>query len=390
MKQSAVILLCLTACVLAGCAANRTANAGETYDARPQIKTYARIVYRSYRDARDQAVALQRAVNILLAKPDAQTLTAARKAWLGCRDSYGRTEAFRFYEGPIDFVDQKTGTEGPEGLINGWPLNEAFIDYVKGNPTAGIVNMKTVPISKDVLVKKNAAEDEKNITTGYHAIEFLLWGQDLRLDGPGNRPAGDFARGDPVRDRRRTYLKVTTDLLIEHLNWLVDQWAPGKANYRARFENADQREALGHILSGLATLSGFELASERMAVALDSGAQEDEHSCFSDNTHNDLIANARGISNVYFGVYGNFKGKGINQLVKAVAPQLNAKIEAQLIKTQQLVDKLDAPIDQTLASPKGSARRAKMEAAIKSLQAQAELLRQLSKPLGVKVVIAAE
>ena len=47
---------------------------------------------------------------------------------------YSPTEVFRFYGGPID------DDNGPEGLLNAWPLDEVFIDYVLGNPDAGIIN----------------------------------------------------------------------------------------------------------------------------------------------------------------------------------------------------------------------------------------------------------
>ena len=385
--MSLAMLAVLPACQSAG---PKRAGRNMSADGEAQIASYAELVYRNYRDAHADAVKLQSAIDAFLANPTDATLSNAKKAWLHSRDSYGQTEAFRFYEGPIDFANADTGEEGPEGLINAWPLNEAYIDYVKGNPKAGIVQMTSVQITTDLLVEKNAADDEANVTTGYHAIEFLLWGQDFSADGPGNRPATDFTPGTAVNDRRRTYLKTATDLLVQHLEGLVQAWAPDQDNYRTAFLKMDRQEALGKLLSGLATLSGFELASERISVALDSGEQEDEHSCFSDNTHADFIANAQGIYNVYFGQYGDYRGQGINSLVSQIAPDLNRKLEAQLKTTQRLVEQLDKPIDRTLATPKGSPQRQKMEAVVKSLQIQAELLRDLSKPLGVEVIIAAE
>ena len=149
-------------------------------DGGDQLASYAELVYRNYRDAHADAMKLQTAIDGFLAKPNAETLRAAKAAWLHSRDSYGQTEAFRFYEGPIDFANPDTGEEGPEGLINAWPLNEAYIDYVDGNAKAGIVNMPSIDITAELLIKKNAADDEANVTTGYHAIEFLLWGAGSR------------------------------------------------------------------------------------------------------------------------------------------------------------------------------------------------------------------
>ena len=83
-----------------------------------------------------------------------------------------------------------TRTDGPEGLINAWPLDEAYIDYVEGDPAAGVVNdPDTYPtIDAELLTSLNEQGGEANISTGWHAIEFLLWGQDLSTDGPGDAP----------------------------------------------------------------------------------------------------------------------------------------------------------------------------------------------------------
>ena len=351
----------------------------------PVMADYALVVHRSYAQAHAQAIKLQKAVDDFLAKPEDRTLLAARLAWLAARDPYSETEAFRYYEGPID------AQGGPEGQLNGWPLNEAYIDYVKGAPQAGIIHDVSVALDEKTLSSKNAKDDEADITTGFHAIEFLLWGQDLSLDSAGQRPATDFAKGDPIRERRRTYLKVATDLVVKDLKTLVDAWAPGQDNnYAAKFVKMDTTDSLGKVLTGLASLSGFELASERIGVSLDSNSQEDEQSCFSDNTHHDLIHNCQGISNVYLGQYNTWRGKGLNLLVDAVDPTLNQQIEDRLRTTQTLVNALDFPIDRTLASPKGSTSRKKMEALITSLQLQAELFKKAGERLGAEVVIKAE
>ena len=82
---------------------------------------------------------LYEAINNFLAEPSENSLQIAKVSWIEARKIYGITEAFRFYGGPIDGSNQ-FGEEGPEGLINSWPLNEAYIDYVEGNPEAGLIN----------------------------------------------------------------------------------------------------------------------------------------------------------------------------------------------------------------------------------------------------------
>lgn len=369
-----------------------SANANaENLDAKKQIETYENIVLASYKDSLDTAKNLQKAVYAFLDNPNEENLEAAKKAWLEARNLYSQTEAYRFYDGPIDFVNQEKGLEGPEGKLNAWPLNEAYIDYVKGNPKSGIINDASVKIDANTIKVKNQAQDEADVSTGYHAIEFLLWGQDLSKDGPGDRPASDYAKSDPAKERRGQYLKVITDMLVSDLRFLVDSWEKNKDNYAKEFASDNPKKSLEKILTGMTTLSGFELASERMATALDSGDQEDEHSCFSDNTHNDFIYNARGIKNVYFGEYRNIKGAGIHKLVKAKDHALADKLAAQINETEKLIAQIPHPIDrEVLASPKDSAGRKITEAAIKSLQKQAALLKQAGTELGLDVKIVTE
>lgn len=356
-------------------------------EARAQLETYGELVYRTYRDAHHGALALQRAVDRLIDTPTQGALVNAQKAWLAARPSYGQSEAFRFYGGPIDSgkQDDFAATPGIEGFINAWPLNEAYIDYVEGDPNAGIIQGSD-PITAQTLLHKNARDDEADVTTGFHAIEFLLWGQDRNPNGPGDRPISDFV-GEGSAARRRTYLKVATDALVEHLASLEAAWAPGRTNYRALMLKMQPGTGVRNMLTGIATLSGFELAAERLATALDSGTQEDEQSCFSDSTHADVLANALGIQNVYLGRYGAFHGAGLDKLVHAVNPDLDAYLVQRLATTVELAKKLDRPFDRTLATPLGSPERARVEALVQSLQMQADLLKQAASALGVPILL---
>jgi putative iron-regulated protein len=360
-------------------------------DTAAVLATYGEVAHRNYRDAYESALRLQAAVGALVATPRRETLDVAREAWLASRPSYGQSEAFRFYGGPIDAGkrDDFGGAIGLEGLLNAWPLDEAYIDSVRGRPTSGIVNEGRTPITRELLIRRNARDDEADVTTGYHAIEFLLWGQDVSPDGPGDRPFEDFV-GHGAAERRRTYLKVTTDLLVDNLKTLVAAWAPDQRNYRALMRTMNPGTGIRNALTGIATLSGFELASERLATALDSGSQEDEQSCFSDSTHVDIVANAVGIENVYFGRYGDFRGAGLDTLVAAANPDLDRHLGDQIRRSVALARDLDHPFDRTLASPPGSPARAKVEALVQSLQIQADLLKQAAAALGVPITIGGD
>lgn len=344
------------------------------------LQHYAQLVHASYTDAASTARALQDAINAFVTAPSEASLLEARKRWLTAREWYGQTEAFRFYGGPID------GEDGPEGRLNAWPMDEAYVDAVADNAAAGIVNDPGVKLDADTLAALNEKDGEENISTGWHAIEFMLWGQDLSADGPGKRAWTDFVDGKaPNADRRRAYLKIVTDLLVSDLEGLTAAWAPGARNYRAAFV-ADPA-SLTKVISALGILSRAELAGERIEVALDSQSQEDEHSCFSDNTHRDIVANALGIRNVWRGEFARadgslLKGPSLHALVAAKDKALADKVDARMSASLKAAEAIPAPFDQAMLA--GNPGRAKIEATVVSLKGQTETLVQAAQALGIK------
>ena len=380
-----IFLICLGLTSVPGAMPGSASGGGDGSPLESYVSTYAHLVYENYLDSWDRAQRLSSAIDSLLDNPNAQTLEAARMAWLASREPYGQTEAFRFYGGPIDYFDEEAGVEGPEGRMNSWPLDEAYIDYVIGNPSAGIINDATIVLDGETILGLNQNDDDRFVSTGYHAIEFLLWGQDLSLDTAGNRPAGDFVAGSLANDRRRDYIEMVTAQLVKDHEFLANEWAPGRDNFATEFEMLPPQAALGQILAGLLTLVEFELASERLGVALDSGDQEDEHSCFSDNTHNDFIYNARGVENVYFGRYSSYQGVGLDELVRELDPDLDKKMKFAIEETRLLLEGIHVPFDAMLASSMGSAGRTHAEQAFASLMRQGELIKEVGLLFGLAV-----
>ena len=356
------------------------------------LTQYATIVHASYEDAYTSAIALQTALNAFVKTPSPDTLKSAKSAWKHARIVYGQTEAYRFYAGPID------GDDGPEGMLNAWPLDESYIDYVEGDSTAGIINNPEIAITADQLRAMNEEGGEENVSTGYHAIEFLLWGQDLSADGPGARPYTDYVtpstpnqnntassggQSQNPQQRRGQYLLTVIEMLTQDLKRMVDAWAPDNPqNYRASFLADNPTESLRKMLSGIGVLSRGELAGERMAVALSTRDQEDEHSCFSDNTHVDIIQNAQGIRNVYEGRYVRINGTvidgpGVGDLINA---ELNTSMLRQLGTTMQSVNAISPPFDREIRTEDG---RDRVQGAIDALRAQASLIVTIAKELGI-------
>ena len=386
MKPTALVLALsaffslLHAPVHAQSAAPRAASAPAAATYATVASHYAALVHANYSDTLAAAHAMQAAIAAFVAAPSADGLAAARKAWLEAREFYGQTEAFRFYGGPIDNDD------GPEGQINAWPMDEAYVDYVQGKPDAGLINDPKFKITKANLAQFNERSGEENISTGWHAIEFLLWGQDLSETGPGERSFEDYVDGKtPNADRRRTFLTVATALLVDDLTSVTRAWAPGQKNYRAGFEKGG-KESVRKIIVGLGSLSRGELAGERMEVALNSQDQEDEHSCFSDNTHRDIVANAQGMQNVWLGQYRQrdgslLQGPGVRDLVAAKQADLAEKTSAQLATSVAAAQAIPAPFDRAIA--KGSAGRPAVEKTVVSLVEQSKLLVEAAAAVGI-------
>lgn len=354
---------------------------------------YAAMVHQNYLDLQASVAGLNKAIETFVKSPNDASLQNAKNAWTDSRKVYGLTEVYRFYGGPID-----EPKNGPEGLINAWPLDESYIDGVKGQKNAGFINNpKEFPsITKELLVSLNEKEGEKNISTGYHAIEFLLWGQDFSKNGPGKRTAKDYVKtAGNNADRRAQALVLLGEILQGHVDALVAAWDPKASdNYAKAFLAVEGKEGLRRILLGMTSLSVDELAGERMTVPLEKNDQENEQSCFSDTTHSDFVQNARAVQNVYLGRYASplagagkaqLSGPGISDVVKAFDPALDTQIKAQLSKSLDAVQSIPAPFDQVLATKSRSPARKKVTDAIASLNAQAKLIAKAGKLLGIEL-----
>ena len=330
---------------------------GDNIDTQKQevLSNYADIVLASYEDSYNTAEVLKQAIDAFLANPTEMGFQACKDAWLAARLPYGQTEAYRFYGGPIDDAD------GPEGLINAWPMDENFIDYVDGDPAAGLINnpVQYPDITKQVLADLNESISEESIFTGYHAVEFLLWGQDFSTSGPGTRPYTDYVSGAggtaANQDRRGQYLQVVMDLLLENLAEVRDEWKSSGA-YRNQFlNNTETKVALGYLFTSLGELSKGELSGERMFVAVDTKDQENEHSCFSDNTIADIEMNFLGLKNVYFGEYTRVDGSVVSgRSLSEIAEQEDRTkadaARAAFLDAETKIGEIPAPFDQAIVN----------------------------------------
>ena len=371
---------------------------------REVLSHYAAIAHAVYQDSLTAARDLQQAVDWLIAEPTERTLSAARVAWKAARVPYQQSEVYRFGNGVVDDW---------EGKVNAWPLDEGLIDYVAasygaesdGNPgyRANVIASPSFTFSGRTIdarriTKRLLAETlhelggvEANVATGYHAVEFLLWGQDLNGTDPGAgaRPASDF---DPANcswgncDRRAAYLKAATDLLVEDLAWMAAEWAPG-GDARKGLVDGNVNKGLAAIVTGMGSLSYGELAGERMKLGLMLHDPEEEHDCFSDNTHYSHYYDALGIRNVYLGEYRRIdgsalKGPSLSNLAAAASADVDENLRGRLDATMAAMDEIvkaaegGEAYDQMIGAG-NEAGNARVQAAIDTLKAQTRAIEKV-------------
>ena len=355
------------------------------FDAKSEIGGYAQLVADSYASALADGQTLKAAIAAFLANPNDDTLTRARDAWVNGRRSWEQTEAFRFYDGPIDVTDTETG---PLNRLDGWPVDPAAIDYVETNPTSGIVNNMKLALTRATLLSQS--QSSHTALTGWHAIEFLLWGQEpAALGEAGDRSVTDYLPNQPNNDRRRTYLKLVGDMLVDDLHYLVESWDPKSRNsYAAAFKLLNQREALGRVMNGIAQLAGQELAINRLAGALDANDRQKLTSRFSATSYQDFVFALRGVRNVWTGDQGGQTRAGLSLLIGRVEPALAQKILHALDHAEESIGLLQTPLErETLPAPASAPARQNAERAIADLKVFASLIRDAGTKLGVAVYL---
>ena len=374
------------------------------------LTNYANIAAASYGDALTTARTLQVAIDALITNPSVETQDAAKTAWLAARVPYLQTEAFRFGNAIVDEW---------EGQVNSWPLDEGLIDYVDvayggateenafaalnviGTPKFVLsgADIDATTITPELLsgALKEADGVASNVATGYHAIEFLLWGQDLNGTGPGAgaRSFTDYAIGDACTngncDRRAAYLQSATSLLVSDMEFMAAAWAPEGAARAAVMAN--ETAGILTMLTGMGSLSYGELAGERMKLGLLLNDPEEEMDCFSDNTHNSQYYDGLGVQNVYLGHYTGADGTTVSgpalaDLVAASDPALNIQLTADFAATMAALSAMKAAADggmtyDQMIAPGNTKGAALITASVDGLVAQTASVERAVAALGV-------
>ena len=343
---------------LAGCN-NASINANDNNISKVNkenvLNTYANIALATYEDSLTQAQVLHQAIQKLIESPTETNLNTAKMAWVSSRVPYQQSEAYRFGNPVVDAW---------EGKVNAWPLDEGLIDYVDASYgtdsdennlyLANVINSQQIHVNGSMIDVSNitpnliantlheADEVESNVASGYHAIEFLLWGQDLNGTnvGAGARPASDYNVNNCSNTdcaRRGDYLLAASTLLQTDLAYIIEAWQKdGEARTYLTSETNDH--GISAMITGMGSLSYGELAGDRIKLGLMLHDPEEEHDCFSDNTHNSHYYDAKSIQNVYLGQYTRIDGSvvsgaSLSSLVAQTSMQLDQRMKTALTHT---------------------------------------------------------
>lgn len=186
-------------------------------------------------------------VTELLDQPNAATLASAQQAWRKAYSAYLTTRLVSYFpvQDPEDWHQRELDLAQLTLLIDAWPIEAGYVDSIAGYPTTGIVNDLSLAITAENLIEQHGFADLGSASLGFHVVEFLLWSEH------GQRSPDDFIGRDntaPTAEantgeadsppstrqnhkRRRAYLKLACQQLVEHLSRLQRRWQSPQGHY---------------------------------------------------------------------------------------------------------------------------------------------------------------
>ena len=333
---------------------------------------YTLLGYAMYSDAFSAVAELWKEIKVFDEAPSEPTFLQARHAWQTSRLAYDRTEVFRFPRSPIE-------EENLEELINAWDVQAGVVEAdIIGDPDA------FPEISRQVLVQLSRSPEAPGVVTGWHVVEFLLWGpvgteRDARLT--------KFT-DDGLADRRRAFLRAAMDLLVFHIGRVRGDWEEENYdNFAGAFLMERQDVVLGAVFTGISTLTREVMAGERLRAPLADNDPAQLLSRYSDTTTDDLLANLEGLKSIYGGTYVTSHGRpvtgdGFKVLVASVDAALAEALDAALENATAKVEAIPRPLGIVLAEG-DPAERATVIAAAEALEAVSDLTERAKVVLGV-------
>ena len=247
-------------------------------------------------------------IDDFLASPNTETMTAARIAWLNAHSSYELTALHRYFARLVLPEGESLALFQMQYRLNHWPILPGYIDYVDGYPDSGIVHDINVTMDRPGLQEQHGAFDLAEAALGFHVLEFLLWGENKEMGRL--RPASDydsssvlsalqqengFALSQLSNNRRREYLRIVSQALIDDFHSLQQLWANGVAPFREKLISLQSTEILSLLVEAATTMLTEGMLVSSLYPLLNGDYSDSIQSPYSHSTQNAISAQLFGV-----------------------------------------------------------------------------------------------
>jgi putative iron-regulated protein len=249
----------------------------------------------------------QSSIATLTDQTNIENLNLSKQAWLNAHSAYELTTLHRYYATQLIGEQNSLALMQLQYQINHWPIVPGYIDYVDGYPDSGIVHDINVNLDADSLREQHGSFDVSEVTLGFHAIEFLLWGYDADFVA---RPATDF---DAVleltpkeiesgytleqlsNNRRRLFLTIVADTLVKDFLALQSLWLDEEPSISQRIESISGTELIVILADSMSAMLTQELLLRSLYPMLNGDFVESVQSPYSRSTQNAVSSQLSGL-----------------------------------------------------------------------------------------------
>lgn len=240
--------------------------------------------------------------------PNPMTHGELKQAWRQAYDDFLRAMVFAYLpiQDPPEWYSKHIAYRDLLTQLDSWPIQGGYIDYVPGYPFSGIVNDLTLVIDEQTLRNQHLFTDNSNASIGYHALEFMLWGDNgersphdffpqentapvLLNEGEhnhenseagldqGTEPAPEVHAhteetnqpGMPEpqnHNRRRQYVQVISEVLQKDLIRVQRRWEPSTGYYAQLIQQSTPDNTLQAALIAAQRLISEEILNKRFTL----------------------------------------------------------------------------------------------------------------------------
>ena len=268
---------------------------------------YVQQIDTDFKQAGIEIEKFQSSIATLTDQTNIENLNLSKQAWLNAHSAYELTTLHRYYATQLMGEQDSLALMQLQYQINHWPIVPGYIDYVDGYPDSGIVHDINVNLDADSLREQHGSFDVSEVTLGFHAIEFLLWGYDADSVA---RPATDF---DAVleltpkeiesgytleqlsNNRRRLFLTVVADTLVKDFLAVQSLWLAEKPSISQRIESISGTELIVILADSMSAMLTQELLQRSLYPMLNGDFVESAQSPYSRSTQNAVSSQLSGL-----------------------------------------------------------------------------------------------